>query len=101
LRKQRVKHRECAGNQNAPAGNFSVLGLQESKMRPAVDFIFNQLSLGLLTATSIWDLFFAIMFASKFVVFLVRANPCPDEHLAVEPRDVAIVAASLTRNGLN
>jgi hypothetical protein len=36
-------------------------------------------------------LFFAIVFASKFVVLLVRANPCPNEHLAVEPRDGAVV----------
>jgi len=36
-------------------------------------------------------LFLAIMFASEFVVLLVRANPCPDEHLAVEPGDGAVV----------
>ena len=37
------------------------------------------------------------MFASKFVIFLVRANPCPDEHLAVEPGDGAVVVAHARR----
>ena len=34
---------------------------------------------------------------SKFVVFLVRANPCPDEHLTVEPCDGAVAVAHARR----